>query len=194
SAQIYGRGKSAKAYNFEPNDVWDDEAERGYLSEVLLYLYLLSGRTGFDRINELLGGNLEWYTRDPNFQEAMKKLEEMIDGINSTTRKKVLEIIREGMRRGYSIRQIINGYPKEDYPGLKGLFNDFIESRVETILIDGAVVPYNMFSLHAAKKLGVKHVFVTDGRQRSEEHTSELQSRENLVCRLLLEKKKEAEI
>src|SRR5690606_39643749 len=33
-----------------------------------------------------------------------------------------------------------------------------------------------------------------DGRsarsQRSEEHTSELQSRENLVCRLLLEKKK----
>src|SRR5690606_41549494 len=28
------------------------------------------------------------------------------------------------------------------------------------------------------------------GRTRSEEHTSELQSRENLVCRLLLEKKK----
>src|SRR5690606_41068524 len=28
--------------------------------------------------------------------------------------------------------------------------------------------------------------------QRSEEHTSELQSRENLVCRLLLEKKKHA--
>src|SRR5690606_41317988 len=29
-----------------------------------------------------------------------------------------------------------------------------------------------------------------DRRPRSEEHTSELQSRENLVCRLLLEKKK----
>src|SRR5436309_12177267 len=29
-----------------------------------------------------------------------------------------------------------------------------------------------------------------DERRRSEEHTSELQSRENLVCRLLLEKKK----
>src|SRR5207302_10543711 len=28
------------------------------------------------------------------------------------------------------------------------------------------------------------------GHRRSEEHTSELQSRENLVCRLLLEKKK----
>src|SRR5690606_40256437 len=31
-------------------------------------------------------------------------------------------------------------------------------------------------------------------RNRSEEHTSELQSRENLVCRLLLEKKKEKHI
>src|SRR5690606_42001539 len=30
-----------------------------------------------------------------------------------------------------------------------------------------------------------------DAAARSEEHTSELQSRENLVCRLLLEKKKE---
>ena len=33
----------------------------------------------------------------------------------------------------------------------------------------------------------IKVVFITG---RSEEHTSELQSRRNLVCRLLLEKKK----
>src|SRR5690606_41892050 len=34
-------------------------------------------------------------------------------------------------------------------------------------------------------------LITTSGRsERSEEHTSELQSRENLVCRLLLEKKK----
>src|SRR5690606_19626615 len=33
-------------------------------------------------------------------------------------------------------------------------------------------------------------LFITDQLLRSEEHTSELQSRENLVCRLLLEKKK----
>src|SRR5690606_39513380 len=40
---------------------------------------------------------------------------------------------------------------------------------------------------------GEKHITdVTNAsRTRSEEHTSELQSRENLVCRLLLEKKKQ---
>src|SRR5690606_41005679 len=37
---------------------------------------------------------------------------------------------------------------------------------------------------------GVRQHRRVRGRPRSEEHTSELQSRENLVCRLLLEKKK----
>src|SRR5256886_13608736 len=36
----------------------------------------------------------------------------------------------------------------------------------------------------------VQEVFLSALRQRSEEHTSELQSQSNLVCRLLLEKKK----
>src|SRR5690606_41731743 len=35
-----------------------------------------------------------------------------------------------------------------------------------------------------------KIMLMNAGETRSEEHTSELQSRENLVCRLLLEKKK----
>src|SRR5690606_42039697 len=35
---------------------------------------------------------------------------------------------------------------------------------------------------------------VDQANARSEEHTSELQSRENLVCRLLLEKKKKSEV
>src|SRR5699024_11993679 len=39
--------------------------------------------------------------------------------------------------------------------------------------------------------LGVQHPFEGRRDDRSEEHTSELQSRFDLVCRLLLEKKKE---
>src|SRR3712207_7329842 len=49
--------------------------------------------------------------------------------------------------------------------------------------------------LHAARlgeSLGLPRLFIKDESQnpRSEEHTSELQSRQYLVCRLLLEKKK----
>src|SRR5690606_39745437 len=45
--------------------------------------------------------------------------------------------------------------------------------------------------LATPETLGVRFVvaLVLGGLLRSEEHTSELQSRENLVCRLLLEKK-----
>src|SRR5207248_11778619 len=40
------------------------------------------------------------------------------------------------------------------------------------------------------RKRGRQHFFVLAGGTRSEEHTSELQSPYDLVCRLLLEKKK----
>src|SRR5688572_30898741 len=42
------------------------------------------------------------------------------------------------------------------------------------------------------QRLPVPEPHVLDGR-RSEEHTSELQSQSNLVCRLLLEKKKKTQ-
>src|SRR5207302_8273519 len=44
------------------------------------------------------------------------------------------------------------------------------------------------------KVLTVTAVWPGATAQRSEEHTSELQSRENLVCRLLLEKKKDYQL
>src|SRR2546430_3004493 len=41
---------------------------------------------------------------------------------------------------------------------------------------------------------GLREAGVPAAGQRSEEHTSELQSQSNLVCRLLLEKKKKKEV
>src|SRR2546430_3182902 len=46
-------------------------------------------------------------------------------------------------------------------------------------------IPEQIFSVFADRNVGVHAAAV-----RSEEHTSELQSQSNLVCRLLLEKKK----
>src|SRR5690606_41247454 len=54
----------------------------------------------------------------------------------------------------------------------------------------------NSASLHkvAARASSWSTAFSRTVAPRSEEHTSELQSRENLVCRLLLEKKKKNSI
>src|SRR2546426_6595034 len=57
--------------------------------------------------------------------------------------------------------------------------------------------PAQRFCSHAPEKRGNRHPddeFVDRRGMRSEEHTSELQSPCNLVCRLLLEKKKNTKI
>src|SRR5206468_12956328 len=49
------------------------------------------------------------------------------------------------------------------------------------------------FGANGASPWGSLHQFLLS-RERSEEHTSELQSRSDLVCRLLLEKKKKRKL
>src|SRR3712207_1179583 len=65
--------------------------------------------------------------------------------------------------------------------------------QLKTLVELRIVQVYDVFHLDQELLLAaIKHVFseqVTD-QVRSEEHTSELQSRQYLVCRLLLEKKK----
>src|SRR5690349_23336362 len=52
----------------------------------------------------------------------------------------------------------------------------------------------NAASRHGSSTLRSANARTDEGRRRSEEHTSELQSRRDLVCRLLLEKKKKKKI
>src|SRR5256886_6815847 len=53
----------------------------------------------------------------------------------------------------------------------------------------GTVIPLLFFAIHVAMDYSVRFEKMPL-YPRSEEHTSELQSQSNLVCRLLLEKKK----
>src|SRR5690606_40618081 len=55
----------------------------------------------------------------------------------------------------------------------------------------GPVGAFGAFGVWLGEGTWVPGTAAVAERLRSEEHTSELQSRENLVCRLLLEKKKE---
>src|SRR3989442_9501522 len=74
------------------------------------------------------------------------------------------------------------------------LFRSLVERRVDDVLGQALLAP-----LHDLVDEPVNRHVVVDrlinkvmerGKKRSEEHTSELQSRPHLVCRLLLEKKK----
>src|SRR2546430_13090354 len=80
-------------------------------------------------------------------------------------------------------------------------FNDTATTEIYTLSLHDALPIYRKSVGGAAIGLGdhqvLRHVHQAAGEvagvrglQRSEEHTSELQSQSNLVCRLLLEKKK----
>src|SRR2546429_7393568 len=68
-------------------------------------------------------------------------------------------------------------------------FCRYCKPRPESTSVDGSVP--SSYTLQAHRRISSP---LSAGRSRSEEHTSELQSRLHLVCRLLLEKKKKIQI
>src|SRR5690349_23580623 len=60
-----------------------------------------------------------------------------------------------------------------------------------SFLTQRLMVPVSMVGESFAMRTSIAMIFLLN---RSEEHTSELQSRRDLVCRLLLEKKKSADL
>src|SRR5690606_40103744 len=65
-----------------------------------------------------------------------------------------------------------------------GLHSHEVENLITSVILEGFLNEERFAKAFARGKFRIKKW------GRSEEHTSELQSRENLVCRLLLEKKK----
>src|SRR5215475_16124938 len=70
-------------------------------------------------------------------------------------------------------------------------FNDTATTEIYTLSLHDALPIYRADGQLDLGHAGHLHLrLLAEQHGRSEEHTSELQSRENLVCRLLLEKKK----
>src|SRR2546430_12175081 len=70
-------------------------------------------------------------------------------------------------------------------------FNDTATTEIYTLSLHDAL-PISLVATRSSNRSHrmLRRQSVASGDSRSEEHTSELQSQSNLVCRLLLEKKK----
>src|SRR2546430_3351352 len=91
-----------------------------------------------------------------------------------------------------------SGTPREAAQGADALLLAVHWSRVDDVLqqagdLSGKVIVTCSLPMNAGDT-GLVIAHSSSGAERSEEHTSELQSQSNLVCRLLLEKKKKIKI
>src|SRR5258708_28024593 len=70
--------------------------------------------------------------------------------------------------------------------------DDFVINGQKVFISNGQLCDFVVLATKTDGSAGAKGVtlFIVESNRRSEEHTSELQSPDHLVCRLLLEKKK----
>src|SRR5271170_8414757 len=97
------------------------------------------------------------------------------------------------MRRLHLNRVIVSDAPPPpDHrnSGLLFFFNDTATTEIYTLSLHDALPILMVRAIGPACAIGRPWSSGTVSPGRSEEHTSELQSRVDLVCRLLLEKKK----
>src|SRR5699024_11817754 len=71
-----------------------------------------------------------------------------------------------------------------------GIFRRFCAISTPTIINIGLIAAFGIMEIHGMTSSVARNSNPAVIAVRSEEHTSELQSRFDLVCRLLLEKKK----
>src|SRR3989449_3249231 len=97
--------------------------------------------------------------------------------------------VQVALRPDLAPKLVIGGMPRSNLPMLLSLL------ALTAGLVVAALLQlrreYELSRLRADFVSGVSHELRTPLVRRSEEHTSELQSRLHLVCRLLLEKKKD---
>lgn len=100
---------------------------------------------------------------DPIVQRELAQAAERIVGINDVTRQAVRDLLQEANMHGYSLYQIANGVPADDFPGLRDVVEETYAGRAETI----ARTELAYATQHAAHDdwiaSGVQYVEVEDG-------------------------------
>src|SRR5215216_6187177 len=106
-----------------------------------------------------------------------------------------LQHVRERVPQGAARRGLLrlprDALPASRRPLVCFLFNDTATTEIYTLSLHDALPIWAgaVGGVGAGVARGIPAASVAVGGDRSEEHTSELQSPDHLVCRLLLEKK-----
>lgn len=157
------RAKGQGAKGIDPDELWDAENEDERVMRTYVSLAVDLGPSAAGGVASALGRGWEFDRTDPDVRRLLEVLAEKVADVNDTTRAKVVAVVEEGARRGYPIARIANGYDREGYPGIVGVFDEAGEVRAETIARTESANLYNGLTLTGYEDLGIPDVEVMDG-------------------------------
>lgn len=151
-----------------PESVWDDQAETTRLLEVYARALLKLGKEAVQVPARIVNASIRWDQGHPLVQRAIEEMGRLIVRINETTRQAISHEIVRGVERGYSVPQIANGNPDENYDGIAGVFDEASAARAETIARSETAMLFNASANVAYEESDIGHVEVLDGTEYDE--------------------------
>ena len=151
-----------------PEDWWDQGAEDEALRETMRGIYVSVGRGGLQAVADNLKRIVGKFEVNRVIDDLLTYGGARISGINAATKAAVQTVLAEGIRRGYSLNQLIEGVPEESYGGLRGALLDngslaFDDLRAETIARTETMLSYNRAAVTGYGAFGVEQLQAYDG-------------------------------
>lgn len=115
----------------------------------------------------IVGTDSKWEEDNPYVQRQRQQIASKVTRINGTTRAALGEVLTVAAERGYSVRQIAQGVPKENFPGVQGIFGAS-DARAETIARTESAFIFNGATTAAYREAGLSEVYVLDGETDEE--------------------------
>jgi hypothetical protein len=168
--EVFPAGKRQKAL---PGGWWDGDTEDELLEKAMRALYLQVGKSSL----QIVADQLDRTVLPRNVKRILEDLAQngasRVVGINERTRDAIALELTEGVRRGYSVNQLIDGVPDENYKGLTGAALDnqvpvWSDARAETIARTETALSMNRAALIGYDEFGVKTVEAIDGDEDPE--------------------------
>ena len=167
-AARYNAKTGERAVKADPGDWWDSAIEDAALQSTMRGIYVSVGRAGLQAVADNLNRIVGKFELGHVIDDLLTYGGERIGGINAATQQAVSTILAEGTRRGYSLPQLIEGVPTDNYGGVKGAVLDngapaFDDLRAETIARTETMLSYNRASVTGYGAFGVQQLQAYDG-------------------------------
>ena len=163
-------GKRAKTL---PDGWWNGKVEDEALEAAMRAVYLRIGKSSLQVVADQLDRIVMPAQVKRILGDLLTNGATRITDINSRTRDAIAGELAEGIRRGYSINQLIDGVPAEEYKGLTGSALDngvavWSDARAETIARTETALSANRASLRSYGDFGIAEVDAIDGDEDPE--------------------------